>query len=126
MFDGTIACWNPTWAVTMERKPRLLIAKFGDGYEQRTIEGLNPMETRWMLTWSMRPRDVLVDMDSFLTTRYGAAFDFLDPTYEVVVPVFCDQWTVTWVHKGFTDEYGDLAAEFRRAHGVAIASPALP
>jgi len=127
MFDGTDGnCWAPDWPVAMDREPRMRVAKFGDGYEQRTIDGLNPMMTTWKLTWSMRPHDVLVEMEDYLTERWGAAFPFLDPHSGTLVNVFCDKWSVNWSYKGNKDHYGDLSAEFRRAYGASIFTPALP
>lgn len=127
MFDGTDGkCWLPDWPVSMEREPRIRIAKFGDGYEQRIIDGLNPMQTTWHVSWKMRARTLLVDMETYLTAQYGAAFPFLDPQTEAIVQVFCDSWQLQWQHKGRNTDYGDLSADFRRAYGASIGVSALP
>lgn len=127
MFDGTDGpCWDADWPYTGEYSQRMRIAKFGDGYEQRTIDGLNPTITTWNLTWSMRPHDVLIAMQTYIETRYGAAFPWLPGHAQNSILVFCDKWSVTWQYRGNKDNYGDLSAEFRRAYGAAIQTPGLP
>ena len=54
MFDDTSGCYAPSWPVDIEREPRMSIAKFGDGYEQRALDGINPMNTTWKPKWKMR------------------------------------------------------------------------
>ena len=91
MFDDTSGCYAPSWPVDIEREPRMSIAKFGDGYEQRALDGINPMNTTWKPKWKMRPRDVLMAMDAYLTSRQAGAFPFYDPTPQQIVQVFCDK-----------------------------------
>jgi phage-related protein len=120
-FDGTDPCWKPTWPVTTDREPRMNTAKFGDGYEQRTLDGINSMNSTWKLKWTMRPISVLAAMDAYLTNAQAGAFPFLIPGTTTVVNVFCDKWSTTLSYQGSTNDYGDLDAEFRIANGVAIA-----
>jgi phage-related protein len=120
-FDGTSGgCWTPTWPVRIDREPRMKIAKFGDGYEQRVLDGLNPMQTSWNLQWDMRPRDDALAIDLYLTAQQGGAFDFLDPHTDSIVQVFCDKWSIDWVLKGNKGDYANIAAEFRNANGFAL------
>ena len=62
MFDDPTGCYAPSWPVAIDREPRMNVAKMGDGYEQRILDGLNWMETTWNLKWPMRPRAILMDM----------------------------------------------------------------
>jgi phage-related protein len=119
MFDGTDVCWMPSWPVAIDREPRMNVAKFGDGYEQRALDGINWMNTTWKLKWTMRPYAVLTAMDIYLTDAQAGSFPYLTPT-GVLANVFCDKWTVTWSYKGNIDDYGDLEAEFRNANGFGI------
>lgn len=120
-FDGTSGgCWKPTWPVKMDREPRMRVAKFGDGYEQRVLDGLNWMNTTWALQWDMRPADVAVAMDEFLSGQQGGAFDFLDPLTNSIVQVFCDKWSIDWTHRGNSADYANVSAEFRTANGAAL------
>jgi phage-related protein len=119
-FDGTDSCWNPTWPIDIDREPRLQIAKFGDGYEQRMLDGINWMTSTWKLKWSMRPHDVLIAMDDYLTDVQADAFPFLDPHSQTLVMVFCDKWSISWSYRGNSADYGDLSAEFRNANGRGV------
>ena len=119
-FDGTDNCWIPTWPIDVSREPRMNVSKFGDGYEQRALDGINWMSTTWNLKWPMRPSGVIVAMDAYLTAMQAGAFPFFDPLSNQTVQVFCDSWKVSWTYKGNKDDYGDLEAEFRIANGDGI------
>jgi len=127
-FDGTDGgCWKADIPYGVEYAPRLHVAKFGDGYEQRAFEGINPNIVTWKLNWSMRPETIIEDMIQFLGELYGAAFLFNPPNRLDTIWVFCDSWSVQWVHKGNDGTmYGSLSAEFRRAYGASLNQPALP
>lgn len=116
-FDGTVNCWNPDWPLEIKRKPRLTIAEFGDGYEQRILDSINWMDVDYNLKWTMRPRTILTAMNQYLTDIQAGSFAFYNPTTQVTEQVFCDEWTLTWAYKGRKADYGDLQATFRRAQG---------
>lgn len=124
-FDGTTPCWYPAIPMNVARKPRINIAKFGDGYEQRMLDGINAMNTEYGVTFDMRPREVILAMDSYLQQRLARAFPFYDPTKKAIVNVFCDEWTVNWVFKKYDQnkvrsDWGTLTATFRIAYGEAL------
>jgi phage-related protein len=125
-FDGSTTCWAPTLPISYKAKQRLDVSQFGDGYEQRTLQGINTMILSWDLKFLMKPDWVLVEMDLYLQALYGAAFPFLDPIMGSTVMVFCDEWQIDWEHRRFTDQapvenFGTLSATFRRAYGVSLA-----
>ena len=66
-------------SATRTQKPRVRVAAFGDGYEQRVVDGINAAPRSWSLTW-VRPvaeADVIL---AFFVARNGAeAFDWTDP-----------------------------------------------
>jgi phage-related protein len=127
-FDGLDdACWLPDAPVSKEKEWRVRVAQFGDGYQQRMLDGINALNVRWNVTFSNRQKAVLIEMDNYLSSMKGSAFNFMDPATEVVYEVFCDQWTmsidvirkrdpVTWN----SVMYGSLVAEFVLANGVTI------
>jgi phage-related protein len=123
MFDDATGCYAPNWPDDMERTPRMTVTKFGDGYEQRVLDGINWMDTLWKLKWEMRPRSIVLDMDLYLSAQMGHSFPFYDPRRRTTVNVFCDNWTVTWNYRGQSDQYGDLQADFRYANGLGINWP---
>lgn len=48
LFDPPVP---PSEGTRKRYKPRILKAEFGDGYAQRTIDGINTMEIELQLTW---------------------------------------------------------------------------
>lgn len=42
---------SPTSEWTSDEAPRVKSAKFGDGYEQTVVDGLNALERQWNVTW---------------------------------------------------------------------------
>lgn len=126
MFDGSDPCWIPRVPITDKSDWRLRKAQFGDGYEQRILDGLNALNQTWDLEWDSRPKADLLAMDSYLTSVKGAAFTFQHPVTLINYSVFCDSWQIDWNfrRKGvdeFNPEfYGTLTAEFYRANGASI------
>jgi len=125
-FDGTDNCWKPDLPVGTKKTPRLNIAKYGDGYEQRTTAGINYVETEYDLSWETREQSVILAMDDYLSSRAARAFPFEHPVTKQIVNVFCDEWSISWTfrHKpmGVVDKitYGTLTATFRIANGEAV------
>jgi phage-related protein len=122
-FDGTDNCWIPRVPITDERQWRLRVSQFGDGYQQRILDGINALDQRWSLTWQSLADTVLFAMDDYLTARKGAAFPFKHPVSGVTYSVFCDEWQLSWELRRRGDVYyGSLAAEFYIANGVTVAA----
>lgn len=122
-FDGSSSCWWPTLPVTVKRTQRLDIAKFGDGYEQRKLNGINTSLAEWDLNFETRPQDVLLEMDAYLDFRKGAAFPFKDPVTNKLFQVFCDEWQIVWAFRRYPTgspriSYGTLSTTFRLAFGT--------
>ncbi|HMF68438.1 MAG TPA: phage tail protein [Phyllobacterium sp.] len=125
-FDGTDNCWKPDLPIGANKKQRLKIAKYGDGYEQRMTDGINYIETEYDLSWATRDESVIVAMDEYLSSRAARAFPFEHPVTKQIVNVFCDEWSISWTFKhkpaGAPDRitYGTLTATFRIANGEAV------
>lgn len=125
-FDGTTDCWWPSLPIGVHKQPRLNIAQFGDGYEQRILDGINTAILRFRVTFDGRPSSVILAMDAFLEARKGSSFDFKYPVDGVVYKVFCDEWEIDWYFRKWSGSpkvasfRGTLSAEFRRAFGVQV------
>lgn len=63
--------WFPDASVKKAMKPRVRIAKFGDGYEQRTRDGINHAAEVWTLTFSGANTEINA-VDAFLESHGGA------------------------------------------------------
>ncbi len=74
-----IFTWPPAWNASLNVRPRVLSAQFGDGYEQRIADGINNMPRSWSLTFT-NPLPISIEIDNFLNARKGyEAFDWTPP-----------------------------------------------
>jgi phage-related protein len=62
---------TPDKAMTKQSTPRVLTAKFGDGYEQRIVDGINNLDENYSLTFRTRTKEEIDDIVSFLDTKAG-------------------------------------------------------
>lgn len=125
MFDGTTKCWRPNNNWSLDIEPRLTTSQFGDGYVQRSIDGINPNKTTWNLNFSGRHDTVINAMVSYLAGLKGFSFPFKDPRSGLIVPVFCDKWSVQIaLRKQGGAWIGNLTAVFYTANdGSGVATP---
>lgn len=89
----------PSFAPTSRRRPRVLSTKFGDGYEQRGLDGIHPDLQSWSLTFSERTD---ADADTiegfFVTNNTGVTpFDWTSPS-GAAGKYLCREWTRTLVY----------------------------
>lgn len=81
------------WKNALQRKPRILMAQFGDGYSQRQADGLNANPKVWSLKFENRSDSEADDIDAFLVARGGwEAFDWTDPDGDALKFV-CREWS---------------------------------
>lgn len=120
MADFQDGSWCPDIAMESPRKWRLQIAKMGDGYEQRMLDGINALEREWKVSYSAKPRTQLMEMNDYLAAQKARAFMFTDPGTGESFRVFCDEWQLTWQFaRPETGEHlGQFSATFRQANGV--------
>lgn len=72
--------WVPDYGMDTTASVSVSIVSFGDGYEQRRSEGLNPIRHIWNLTFAYRDKDEVDDIIAFLSARKGTeSFDFQVP-----------------------------------------------
>jgi phage-related protein len=79
------------------RKPRLVTAKYGDGYEQRSKSGdINALQT-WQLVFNDRDWNELLAIDNFLKGLHGVdAFVWDSPQPFGQGWFICKKWNYTW------------------------------
>ena len=104
--------WKP-YSATKTIAPRVRIAVFGDGYAQRTADGINHAPRQWQLVFQ-RPAAEIAAIDAFLSARGGyEAFDWIDVD-GVPGRWVCVDWAVTpypgmlasQLSANFTEEFG--------------------
>lgn len=83
--------FRPTSA-DQSKKPRVNIASFGDGYEQREKDGLNNNLMTWSLQFQSVPITDADAIDAFLDARGGAeSFDWTPPD-KPTGKYKCEEW----------------------------------
>lgn len=83
--------WFPDASIEVSHDPKVTIAKFGDGYEQRMSLGLNADLQKWSLNFSGN-RTRIDAIDQFLRARKGAeSFTWVNPDSETI-KVVCRSW----------------------------------
>lgn len=121
-FDGTSNnCWTPDIPIQENDEWRLRKAQFGDGYEQRVLDGINALNRSWSLTWQSRKASIANNILAYLANQKASAFKFLDPTTGITWNVFCDSWSVSWdIRRRGGLYYGTISADFYKANGAKV------
>jgi phage-related protein len=71
--------YSPTYGSPKASAPRVLATQFGDGYEQRAVDGINPDLKSWDLTFTNRATTDADAIEAFLVTNTGLAFNWTPP-----------------------------------------------
>jgi phage-related protein len=120
-FGATATPWCPDIDMAQDNVWRLRVAKFGDGYEQRVLDGINAMSRQWTVNYSNRAASTLWSMSAYLEAQQAGAFLFVDPGMGNGYMVFADEWSIVWDNKPDTGEpRGSLSVVFRKANGMGL------
>lgn len=89
--------FSPSFSPVSQRQPRVLLAKFGDGYEQRSFDGIHADLRKWSLTFQHCPVAEADAIESFFTTNQTAvrAFNWTPPRAGTPAKFVCRNWTRT-------------------------------
>ena len=70
----------PDKTLAMSSKPNVLVAKFGDGYQQRIAAGLNSITESFSVAFQNRPKIEADDIEAFFSAKKGVtSFAFTYP-----------------------------------------------
>ena len=70
----------PDKTLSLSSKPKVRIAKFGDGYQQRIADGLNSIDENFTVSFKNRPKIEADDIEAFFTDKKGVtSFAFTYP-----------------------------------------------
>ncbi|MFC2552507.1 MAG: phage tail protein [Rodentibacter sp.] len=101
----------PKPGYTVKNEPRRKVNKFGDGYEQRMVDGLNPLLRKYSLTFKVQHKSA-VDFDRFLRNKGGVtAFLFREKANDnQLIKVVCPDWskTVGKTHTEFSCSFEEV------------------
>ena len=80
-FDigGSLGVVVPDKGQSRDNEPKVFIAEFGDGYEQRTPQGINNISQSIAVGFSSRPKDEIDDIVAYLQTLGE------NPSIEIIV-----------------------------------------
>ena len=95
-FNSAVNNINPTKGVKNSVQPRVLKAQFGDGYVQRSTDGINSISETWTISFVNRTTaegDLILE---FLEARGGVeAFSWTPPYASSAIHVVCYKWDST-------------------------------
>ena len=98
--------------------PRVKLASFGDGYEQRLKDGINSLSESYSLSFKHRTNDDIDDIITFFDTKAGVVpFEFTFPDSngsgnETTIKVVCDTYAQQYEY----DNFYSATATFRRVY----------
>ncbi len=85
--------WTPDFGASKKSKPSVTQVKFGDGYEQRIVQGLNTNPAMWDVKFSLREDDESNEIIDFLEARGASeSFDWTPPLSDTEYKFVCREW----------------------------------
>jgi phage-related protein len=91
-FGGS-ATPQPDQQSSYSVKPRINVVAFGDGYSQRTPDGLNTLRRVFSFSWKNIYSSQKVTIENFLIQQGGyIPFLYQPPTYSSQIQFTCAQW----------------------------------
>ena len=109
----SVFTWSPQ-SVQRPTKPNVHASKFGDGYEQRILFGLNQNPQSWSLSFAFKTAADFDACDAFLNGLSGVgAFDWTPPRGASPLRFTCKDWTPT----GEVGSIWKLTATFTQVFG---------
>lgn len=115
---GSLGTVVPDKGLTLDNKPNVLVASFGDGYEHRIASGINNLPQTFNLSFATRPKAEIDDIVDFFEGKGGVTpFSYVvsdsnSSGGERTVKVVCSNWNQTWAF----DNFYSLTATFRRVY----------
>ena len=116
--DLTSTVRRPDKMMTSSSTPSILLAKFGDGYEQRIAAGINNLAQEYSVSFDNRTKEEIDDIVGFFESTKGVTdfdFTFADTNAsgnEETVKVYVSDFTQTWEY----DEFYSCSATFVRVY----------
>lgn len=114
-FSGPVV---PDKNYKRSRKPNVRTTKFGDGYEQRKVVGINNFKEEYTLTFVNRPESEIDDLNTFFESLNGVDTlifkeeDTNSSPITIDLIVVCDEWDISTPVSGVKS----LTAKLRRVY----------
>lgn len=105
--------WDADFGATASREQRIKSVNFGDGYEQRQADGINPLRETWSLNFTNRDIAEIDAIEDFLLARGGVEnFDWTPPRASAAAKYVCKSWQRT----AAIGVFDSLTATFERVY----------
>lgn len=92
-MGSAVFTYAPDYQAQAQYKPRVRVAAFGDGYEQRVPFGINTNPQTWTLKFENRDNTEGTAIQSFLNARGGYdSFVWTPPGQSVSLKFVCREW----------------------------------
>ena len=98
---------------------RVLTAKFGDGYEQRVLDGINTKNDSFNISFNNRTAEDINLLAAFLDSKAAKNFDFTvtdkfsgGNLANTTMKVVCDTYSINYVR----DNFHSLTCTLRRVY----------
>ena len=117
-ITGFSSAVQPDKSLRRKNTPRVHLAQFGDGYEQRLQDGINSLKQEISVSFQTRPKAEIDDLVAFFESLNGVTkfrFDIADSnagSSTETIKVVCPDWDQKWEY----DDYYTLDATFRRVY----------
>ena len=117
-ITGFSAPVQPDKGFARSNTPRVLLANFGDGYEQRLADGINVLDQTMTLSFTTRPKAEIDDLVAFFESLGGVSTfkfnieDSNEGSSTETLNCICSQWNQTWAY----DNFYSLTATIRRVY----------
>ena len=107
---------TPDRGLSRKAISRVRVAKFGDGYEQRIVDGINNIEESYSVKFSNSAKASVDYIVAFFEYRKGASFNFTIPdtnnSGETTIKVVCGDYSLNYDN----DTTYSCSATFRRVY----------
>lgn len=120
--QNDIASGDPSSNVTVvadrglarESVQRVLTAKFGDGYEQRVLDGTNTKLDVFTISFNNRTAADINRIAAFFDVKAGKSFTFTvtDHSGDTAIKVVCESYNISYI----TDSFHSLNCTLRRVY----------
>lgn len=99
---------------TRASQHRVLTASFGDGYEQRALDGLNTKNETFNVSFNNRPAEEVNLITAYFDLYAGKSFnlEITNLTGNEVIKVVCENYNTSYIH----EDYHSLTATLKRVY----------
>lgn len=106
--------WKPSRGFSGETVPRVTVAKFGDGYVQRSTTSINIFDKVWNLQFQQNTISDINAIEAFFVARKGVTpFTWTPPGENTEVKVVCTKWSRVYD----SNISASLSATFEQVYG---------